>query len=481
MPQQPNILLITTDQQRFDTVRPFAPSFLRTPHLDFLQQEGVNFTHAYSDCPLCVPARCTILSGQYASTHGMLGNGQSSDALREVSTLPMVLNDAGYQTAAFGKMHFGPQRCRHGFQEMVLPDDYYRWMRTSGNAQQPMRHGMGQNELSPTMATVPESLTLTAWTAQQTAEYIRFRRDPTRPFFLWCSFAKPHPPLDPPEPYYAMYRNAAIPEPALGDWIDDETCPSCMRQHRRHYLSERLTPEVIREARAAYYGLITQIDHNIGCILQALQDDELLAETLVVFASDHGEYLGDHRMSAKSLAHESSAHVPLILRLPASTAGDLVDTSCETPVTLVDLMPTILAAAGAEPPAGLEGRDLAAMARGDTGTRRYAMIHGANSRCFGITDGRWKYIYFPHGGVEQLFDLERDPTEVHNLVGRPEHATEHARLSRDLIQLVQDRGIHAVAGGRWVARPPMEVDIRRSGNWHWPGFHSEHYWKDVRH
>jgi len=315
---KPNILLITTDQQRYDAAGDAAPSFMRTPHFDHLCREGVTFSAAYADCPICVPSRMSIMSGQYVFTHGMTGNGPSSRVLKDLKTLPAYMNELGYQTAAIGKMHFTPQRARHGFQEMILPEDYYRHMGRLGYDVQPMRHGLGQNELYSGMATVPESLTLTAWTAEQCVEYIRERRDPTAPFFLWCSFSKPHPPLDPPEPYYSMYRNSPIPDPVFGDWSEDDRCPEAFKFLRQKQSFDLVPPEIIREARAAYYGLITQIDYNMGRVFAALQDMGLFSDTLIIYASDHGEYLGDHHAGAKGFFHEQSAHVPCVLRLPQS-------------------------------------------------------------------------------------------------------------------------------------------------------------------
>ena len=123
---QPNILLITTDQQRFDTIGDAKPPFLRTPHIDLLGYQGVQFTRAYADCPLCVPARVGIMTGKQVFTHGVANNEQTSMVMGREATLPTYLRACGYQTAAIGKMHFGPQRVRHGFEEMILPDDYYR-------------------------------------------------------------------------------------------------------------------------------------------------------------------------------------------------------------------------------------------------------------------------------------------------------------------------------------------------------------------
>jgi hypothetical protein len=174
-----------------------------------------------------------------------------AQVMGEEETLPTHMRALGYQTAAIGKMHFTPQRRRHGFEEMVLPDDYYREVARSGEIQQPMRHGLGQNELHPTMATVPESRTLTAWTADRCADYIRHRRDPAKPFLLWCSFSKPHPPLDPPEPYYSMYKDAPIPDPVVGGWADDAHAPAAFRHWRQCRGYDLMTKPQLRAARAA--------------------------------------------------------------------------------------------------------------------------------------------------------------------------------------------------------------------------------------
>ena len=482
---RPNILLVSTDQQRFDAAGGAGPSFLRTPHFDHLRREGVTFSAAYADCPICVPSRMAIMSGQTVFRHGMTGNGPSSKALAEVQTLPMCLNVLGYQTAAIGKMHFTPQRARHGFQEMILPEDYYRHMGRLGYDVQPMRHGLGQNELYPGMATVPESLTLTAWTAEQCVEFIRERRDPTVPFFLWCSFSKPHPPLDPPEPYYSMYRNSPIPEPVFGDWSEDEDCPEAFKFLRQKQSFDLVPLEIIREARAAYYGLITQNDYNMGRVFAALQDMGLFNETLIIYTSDHGEYLGDHHAGAKGFFHEPSAHVPFVLRMPHSWPHRHHGSVNNALVTLADILPTVVTAAGGTPPDGVDGQDLVALARGQLPEPR-AYLEATSGppdkpAYLGITDGRWKYSWFPEGAAEQLFDLATDPQELKNLAGLGDYSSQQQRLKGAMIQRHSARNSPAVRGGQLVSRPVEPYTIADHRNQSWPGYHTEYYDVDVRH
>ncbi len=483
--EQPHILLITTDQQRFDTVGTHAPAFMRTPHTDHIAREGITFTRAYGDCPICVPSRMSIMTGKYVSTHGMSGNGASSEVMpTPVNTLPTCLNDLGYQTAAIGKMHFTPQRARHGFQEMILPEDYYRHMAKRGYDVQPMHHGLGQNELYPGMATVPEALTLTSWTAEQCVEYIRERRDPTRPFFLWCSFSKPHPPIDPPEPYYSMYRTCDIPAPVFGDWSEGDSVPYAFRAMRERQSFDLVPPEIIREARSAYYGVITQIDYNMGRVFSALQDMGIFNETLIVYTSDHGEYLGDHHAGAKGFFHEPSAHVPFFLRMPQSWDNRQHGTQQHHLVTLADILPTVVAAAGGTPPPDVDGIDLVALARGKAEPRSYLESMNGSTAAPGnlaITDGRWKYLWFPIGGSEQLFDLETDPHECNNVIDLADHANERERLRAELIRRHTDRGSALVQDGSLITLPVPNESTADRRNRGWPGYHTEFHPVDVRH
>jgi arylsulfatase A-like enzyme len=476
----PNLLLITTDQQRFDTLE---MDFLHTPHLDQLRHQGVHFRRAYAETPICVPARVSIMTGRGVFEHGMTHNGASSAVMGRDGTLPALLRETGYATAAIGKLHFTPQRARHGFDETVLPDDYYRSM--AGQPWQPMRHGLGQNELHPGMATVPEALTLTAWIADQCVQYIRERRDPTVPFFLWASFSKPHPPLDPPEPYASMYLDAPVPEPVCGAWAaaDGDACPPAFARQRQRGSFDLVPISAIRAARAAYYGLVTQVDYAIGRIFAGLQDVELLDGTLVLFTSDHGEFLGDHRSGNKVMFHEPSARVPFLLRLPAGWPRRWYGEVSDALVTHADVLPTLVAAAGGTPPPGCTGLDLLALLRGETS--RDHLYGGATEAGYeepiylAVTDGRWKYIWYPEGGHQQLFDLATDPQELADVCGeRPSVADS---LHDTLVRRLRALGSRWVTGDRLVSVPlrgDSVADRRASG---WPGYHTEYHPSDVRH
>lgn len=482
-----NIVLITTDQQRFDTVGQAAPSFLRTPHLDHLAREGVTFTHAYAECPVCIPARTTIMTGLHAYHHGMINNGRLPDGslpIDRATSLPARMRALGYQTAAIGKMHFQPMRARYGFEEMILPDDYYEEMARTPGVGQPMQHGLGQNELYPSMATVPESYTLTAWIVDQCVRYIKRRRDPQLPFFLWCSFSKPHPPLDPPEPYYSMYRDAPIPEPWVGAWAEGPDCPEAFRRFRESWSLDLVPPEILRAARAAYYGLITQIDYNLGRLFAALQDLDLFNDTVILFASDHGEMLGDHRSGAKGFMFEGSAHIPMILRLPPTWEGRPVGVALDGPVCLADVLATCVSAAGGAPVQDTDGHDLIALATGQLERPRewVEVTLGLPSTAYhGITDGRWKYVHYVADGKEQLFDLRADPHELINLAPDGGHRSALEACRSVLVERLSRRGSPLVRDGKLAVVPlPPEPEAARRAR-PWPGYHTSTYPEDVRH
>lgn len=484
--EAPNILLITTDQQRSDTVGDRAPSFLRVPHLNQLAREGTTFTCAYSDNPLCVPARIALMSGQSVWTHGMLNNGYTSNVLGHQGTLPDLLRAGGYQTCAIGKMHFFPERVRHGFEQVILPADYYRYMASHSEfGFAPMRHGLGQNELYPSMATVPEALTLTSWLCEQAVDFIRDRRDPSCPFFLWLSLSKPHPPLDPPEPYYSMYPADECPNPVIGDWAEDSRSPVPVLRQRYKDSYDRIPDALYRAARSAYYGLVTQIDYNLGRVFAALQDRDQLTETAVLFTSDHGDFLGDHRLGNKVLFHEPSAHVPFILRLPRSDARLPRGSTFDVPVSHCDVLPTLLSIAGLAPQTERDGTDVVSLAQ--SGVRRYIAGTSAGADLsndrpwyFAITDGTWKYIWYPEGPSCQFFDLKQDPFETTDLGGM--RHPEMERLRSALVAAMQSGG-----GKRFLAdgslpewdSPPEPAALLRTTSW--PGYHTESYHLDVRH
>ena len=480
--KKPNILLITTDQQRYDTVGAAKPDFLRTPHTDFLMREGITFERCYVQTPACVPSRMSIMTGKSPQSLGVYGNIDTKGLLEPTTkTMPRVMNALGYHTIAIGKMHFEPERARLGFQEMIIPRDYYNKMTKSGSPYQPMRHGLGQNEMYPTLATVPEPLTLTSFITEECVEYIENRRDPEVPFFMWCSYSKPHPPLDPPEPYYSMYRNSPIKAPVCGEWAMKEQAPVSFNRFRQCWSTDLLSKEIIKEAKAAYYGLITQCDYNMGRIFSALQDVGELNNTLIIFASDHGEFLGDHGAAGKFFPYEQSIHVPFVLRPPKSMGQAFVGTKSDKLITLMDILPTIAKFAGGDAEM-FEGKDLFELACTDEKRESLTGIYfGGDADYFYLITETYKYIYYPEDGKEQLFDIVNDREDLIDLAHDETYANVLKNLKATLIR--KHKAIHSefVKNDEFVRLPAKnDTEQERRAN-AWPGFHTEYCPHDVLH
>lgn len=461
MPDQRNLLLITADQQRFDTIAAAGCPWMRTPHLDWMCDQGVRFARTYADCPVCVPSRYSIMTGRHAFRQQTDFNPWAPAGIDRARTLPELLGAAGYQTRAIGKMHFVPERDHLGFQHMEILPDYYRQAARRGL--RPMDTGLGQNELMPAIGTVHENDSVTRWIADRTVDFLE-TRDRARPFFAWTSFSKPHPPLDPPLSYWELYANASIPEPVRGDWsrrVDD--VPVGLRRSSYTLNSvDRLAPEVVHDIRRAYYALITQVDYALGHVIGRLRELNLLDTTTVIFTADHGDMLGDHHLGAKSVYLEGSAHVPCIVRPANAILGGLRrGSTCDALACLADVLPTLLGAAGLPAPGGIDGRDLLADARGGGGrdllVGEYGELHCA-------MDGRHKYMWCAEGGDELLFDLREDPYERRELLRSGAGAGERARL-RDAVarHLAETGNPHA----GMAAKPRRPLD--RGG---WPGFHT---------
>jgi arylsulfatase A-like enzyme len=268
----------------------------------------------------------------------------------------------------------------------------------------------------------------------------------------------------------------------LGDWCGDDACPEAVKRWRQEWSIDLIPPEVIREARAAYYGLITQIDYNMGRVFSALQDLGIFDDTLILYSSDHGEMLGDQHCGAKATFYEPSAHVPFVLRLPKSWENRCHGTENRQLVTHADILPTLLAAAGGTIPDAVDGQDLIALARGELAEpRKYLEATSKTVEYFAITDGRWKYIYYPEGAVEHLFDIQTDPSELNNLAEIPDFEDRKTELRAELIRRHEERGSDAIRRGEWISKPLRADGIRDRRNSAWPGYHTERYKVDVRH
>jgi len=444
---RPNIILFTTDQHRGDHLGIAGHPVVETPNLDSLVGHGAYFPNAYSEIPSTTGARRCLHGGQGSHACGLIG--YSTAEWHEPNTLARALADAGYHCINVGWRNMHPTRKLYGF-HVVIPhdlsldnDEYWQWLRREVGPDATERgHGVDANGWLGRPWHLDERYHPTRWTTEVTLEQIQ-KRDPTRPFFVWCSHLRPHSPYDPPRFFWDMYIDRELPEVPVGEWADKHDIPNPGLD--RTTWRGRLTPAQLQRMRAAYMGTVTHIDYEFGRMMETLRryvSREELANTLILFTSDHGDMQGDHHLLRKTYAYEGSARIPFLVRYPEGM--DLPTGTFEQVVGLQDVMPTILDAAGVEIPDSVTGSSVLHAVRGAPWRE---FLHGEHSPCYSLeeamhylTDGRQKYIWFPATGQEQLFDLSRDRRELYDLSGDPAHGEDLARWRGRLIKLLAERG-----------------------------------------
>ena len=414
----PHILLILTDHWRGDCLSRLGHPVAETPHLDSLSRQGTTFTRGYTPCPSCIPARRSLMTGMKPYSQGMVGY-QDNKPWDYQHTLAGELRNAGYQTVNIGKTHFHPPRLHLGFEQLTVSADYEQWLsRQPGVEVEKFAHGVPPNSWIGRPNHLPEHQLEETFFVSRALEFLN-NRDPTRPFFLCLSFNGPHPPWCPPQVYYDHFIDRDLPEPEIGDWSAHHAAQAENPLDVNAWRGQ-LAPHLVHRARAAYFAYLAFLDAQIGRLVENMVRGGLHDDTLVLFTSDHGEMLGDHHLWRKTYAYEASARVPFIVKAPK--AMDIArNVESDQLVGWEDIMPTFLAAADTHIPETVEGHSiLPLLANDETHWRPY--YHGEHSPCYHpenanqfLTDKRWKYIWNPITGEEQLFDLLADPHECHNL------------------------------------------------------------------
>ena len=461
--EKPHIILIMTDQHRGDAVGYTGNDIVKTPSLDKLSGDGVHFKNGYSSVPSCTPARAALLTGMSPWKNGMLGYGRVA---REYEfQMPQMLRDLGYHTFGIGKMHWFPQKALHGFHGTLVDEsgriesegfisDYRNWFKLNAPGQDPDETGIGWNEHRAGVYQLDENLHPTVWTGQTAVDFIE-NYDLENPLFLKVSFARPHSPYDPPERFLNLYRDIEIPAPPIGDWAERfAEFPESPVAAFGDYGADHAI-----KSRRHYYALITQIDEQIGEIIEVLKQHNMYDNSLILFTSDHGDMLGDHHHWRKTYAYEGSANVPFLLKWPKHHRGKLPSGSVlDQPVELRDILPTFLDAAGSEVPEKMDGESLLSLVKNPQSPWRmwidleHSETYTGENYWSALTDGRMKYIWFFRTGEEQLFNLLDDPHELTNLAGTEEYSEELILWRKRLGEHLSERGDEFAKDGIPVIR-----------------------------
>lgn len=446
---QPNVLLILTDDQRWDTLSCAGHPHLRTPNLDRLAQEGVRFANAFCTTSLCSPSRASILSGLYAHTHGVRDN--FTEFPTNIASFPGRLQAAGYQTAYIGKWHMGENNDskRPGFDSFVTHQGQGKYYDTQFNVD-------GDRRVIPGYYTHVVTDLASDW----------IKRPRSQPWLLMLGHKAPHSFYIPEPKYSNSFQHVPIAYPDSASqlenkpaWIKDRL-PTWhgiygpLFEWRKQFPDDR--PEAVKDFAAmtrAYWGTILSVDDSVGRLYETLRDLGQLDDTIFVFMGDNGLLNGEHGMVDKRTMHEPSIRIPLVVRYPGLVPPGQPKVIAEQVLT-IDMAPSLLDLCGAPQLKNIHGRSWKKLVqRGDRSWRdawfyeyNYEKQFPYTPNVRGIRTDRWKYIHYPHGDgspdrhLAELYDLQNDPDEHHNLVADRRFATTLKKLQKELARLLKTTG-----------------------------------------
>ncbi|MBO0438424.1 sulfatase family protein [Vagococcus fluvialis] len=466
---KPNVLLISSDQQHFNTLGRFNDQ-ISTPNLDKLSNEGMTFDRAYCPNPTCTPSRASMITGKFPSQHGAWTLGTKLPEKEE--TVGGILNDNGYITSLIGKAHFQPLNSTEEYQSLesypIIHDtefwenynqDFYGFNHIELTRNHTNESHVGQHYqlwlqekvgddwkqyfLPPTGTMdpktkykwdIPEGLHYNTWIAERTAQQLEEYTERKKPFFLWASFFDPHPEYLVPEPWDTMYEDKNLTVPKIVEGEHENNPPFFLEAQKEdadfsayretgyaiHGMSRThiLPYDEIKRNQEVYYGMISMMDKYIGQILTKIEDLDIEEETIVIFTSDHGHLFGQHGLNRKGpFLYEDLVKVPLIIKYPPKVKGQEINGNI---ASLVDLAPTILSLCGIQVPREMTGVDLTPTLEDRTvSVRNHTIIENhheptlINQRTY--VDNRYKITVYYNQEYGELYDLEQDPNEVNNL------------------------------------------------------------------
>ncbi|MFC5464561.1 sulfatase [Lederbergia graminis] len=489
--KKPNILLITTDQQHWNTIQALGNNHIKTPNLNRLVEEGTAFERAYVASPVCTPSRSTIITGEYPSRHGCWNIGVELDENR--TTIGEIMQENGYMTGLFGKAHFKPVLKEGSFEAPPhihkrefwekWDGPYYGFDKVAmvhGHSDEDSSHGMHygawlvKQGIDPAKYfgpggghregswDIPEEYHYTRWTADQTLDFIE-QREGEKPFLAWCSFQDPHNAFLCPEPWNSMYDPEQMPDfiEKEGEMADKPSIHQCLIEDRMHELDIDVTADPGHDTGgvqclghtnkkigydrakrwlASYYGMISLIDYHVGRILDRLEKNGLAEDTLVIFTSDHGDYAGNHGFWLKGPIHyEDILRVPFLARWKGTIPAGKRTQSL---ISLVDLAPTFLEVAGIKGSPSMQGvSQLETMKNPNQAIRDWCLVENRAEPNFYVKTlvmDRYKLNYYLNRNEGELYDLEKDPYEFVNLYSDPDYAELKMKMFMKLVDIYGD-------------------------------------------
>ena len=450
--ENPNIVFIFPDQLRPDFLSCYGAEFIDTPNIDWIANNGVKYSRAYSAAPICVPARTSLLTGMNAIRNGVTDNQhflRSDYRQIGIETLPEVLGNQGYYTAAVGKMHFYPWDAYYGYQYRVIAedkrwleikDDYANYLKSNNLSKlHGSEHDGYLDNKGAVINRIPWEHSVDRYVGREACKFID-QNGADGPFALMVGFPGPHCPYDPapdfPETFDPDNMPNSIPE------VPEDT--PLMRQA---YIEDNK-----KKIRAHYAGLVKQIDYEVGEIISTLRKKQLLDNTIIVFATDHGDYLGDHNLIGKASFYESAWHIPLLVRLPGKD-GNIF---CDQLVEVKDITATLISLVGLDVPAHMDSIPLPDLGIPTSCNRE--RIFGLLSDGWCVFDGTWKLVKYSNGEI-LMFNLLDDPQEQKNLINDESYKQIYRHLDTELTQYLMI-SYNSVVHDRIVDSKTLFADMR---------------------
>lgn len=441
MQKKKNIVFLFPDQLRADFLGCYGAKFIKTPNIDALCDEGIKYERALSPSPVCVPARASLLTGKNCIKTGVFNNDHwlrpDHDACG-MKTWPELLSENGYHTEAIGKMHFYPWDIGEGFRHRVISedkrhifikDDYYHYLKEHGLSKYHASEGEGYLEnKGAAPSKIPLEHQIDKWVADRTCEFIEnYKSD--EPFALMVGFPGPHCPYDPPKEMADLYDPGdmpdSIPETAESRAFKDD----CIAGNKLSWNGvdySVFTEQQKKKVRAYYAALVTFVDEQVGRVIDSLKKKGVFEDTMIIFSSDHGDYLGDFGMIGKRQFYESNIHIPLIVRHPDNKECKTVDSI----VSLTDLYATILDSAGLSYNQ-YDGDSLVLPCLSEKADVKREYLFAPSLAGYMVAKGPYKYCRY-NNGVNVLHNIEEDPAEQINLI----NDEKYRKIAQELDQIM---------------------------------------------